>query len=326
MADHPIGAATPDGETSARRAALFRETAREKAERAVFGAAWALMPKRAFDLWPLAKIIVADLVNGPGLPPSDHSLARNGLAGIARDLSVPTLIAAHERGLFPGGHTAPVKWLAPPERCVLFFNEFHIARRLRRIMRQGAYSVTFDRDFERVIKTCAGQRAGRWHVTWITPRIMRAYADLFDAGYAHSFEVWNKAGELAGGGYGVALGGFFTTESQFSLESNTSKLGFTALNWHLARWGFGLNDGKNPTPTILDMGFRSIPRREFLDRLGLLAQMPGRSGRWEVEADLKSIAEWEPRPSARAGLPPVDSPTLASGPESQSRTRSEAAG
>jgi len=165
---------------------------------------------------------------------------------------------------------------------------------LRRELRRGRYTVTFDRDFEGVIAACAGRRSGRWHLTWITPRIMHAYAELFDAGHAHSFEVWNEAGELAGGGYGLALGGSFVTESQFSREKNTSKLGFTALNFHLARWGFAFNDGKQMTPTCHDMGFREIPRQEFLARLAQAEQAPGKSGRWQVEADLAAVADWQP--------------------------------
>ena len=131
-----------------------------------------------------------------------------------------------------------------------------------------------------MIKTCAGKREGRWHVAWLTPRSMRAYAELFDAGYVHSFEVWNQDGALVGGGYGVAVGDTFFTESQLSNEPNTSKLGFAVLNWHLAKWGYGLNDGKRQTPTILDMGFRLIPRAEFLRHLAAGAESPGRPGRW----------------------------------------------
>ena len=173
-----------------------------------------------------------------------------GLAGIVHDLTLPTLITAYRRGLYPFAHIAPLKWWSPPQRSVLFFNELHIARRLRRQMRQGNYTVTFDRDFEGVIAACAGQRQGRWHLTWITPRIMHTYAELFDAGYAHSFEVWNERGDLAGGGYGVAVGNAFVIESQFSREPNTSKIGFTVLNWHLAHWGFAFNDGKLMTPDL----------------------------------------------------------------------------
>jgi leucyl/phenylalanyl-tRNA--protein transferase len=167
-------------------------------------------------------------------------------------------------------------------------------KRLRRLMRHGLYTVTFDRDFEGVIKACAGKRDGRWHLTWITPRIMRAYAALYDAGLAHSFEVWNRDGDLIGGGYGVALGRVFFTESQFSREDNTSKLGFSVLNWHLARWGYALNDGKWATPTILDMGFRLIPRQEFLRLLGKEAGAGGRAGRWAVEAGPEVVADWHP--------------------------------
>ena len=157
-------------------------------------------------------------------------------------------------------------------------------------MRQGRYHVTFDQDFEGVIKACAGKREGRWHLTWITPRMMRAYAALYDAGYVHSFEVWNEAGELVGGGYGLAIGKIFFTESQFSREPNTSKLGFSVLNWHLAHWGYTLNDGKWETPTILDMGFRLIPRKEFLCRLNENAVQRGMEGRWTVEVGPEAIA------------------------------------
>jgi leucyl/phenylalanyl-tRNA--protein transferase len=204
------------------------------------------------------------------------------------------LLAAYRRGLYPLAHVAPLKWWSPPQRSVLFFEKLHVAKRLRRQMRQGHYTVTFDRDFEGVIAACAGHRAGRWHLTWITPRVMRAYAELFDAGHAHSFEVWNERGELAGGGYGVAVGGAFMTESQFSREPNTSKIGFTVLNWHLAHWGFAFNDGKLMTPTCHDMGFREIPRREFLARLGEAIRQPGKSGRWQVEADMAAVADWQP--------------------------------
>ena len=88
----------------------------------------------------------------------------------------------------------------------------------------------------------------------------------------------NTASALVGGGYGAALGRTFFTESQFSHEDNTSKLGFSVLNWHLARWGYDLNDGKNPTPSILDTGFRLTPRTEFLRYLAGNAHSGGKPG------------------------------------------------
>jgi leucyl/phenylalanyl-tRNA---protein transferase len=86
----------------------------------------------------------------------------------------------------------------------------------------------------------------------------------------------------------------FFTESQFSLEPNTSKLGFSVLNWHLARWGYALNDGKWATPTILEMGFRLIPRAEFLSLLARDTKQAGKKAPWAVEAAPELVAEWQP--------------------------------
>jgi leucyl/phenylalanyl-tRNA--protein transferase len=292
---------TPPQVVTARRAGLFRETLAERLERWALGTAWALKPERLHTLPHLAKVLAADLVAprttlpDPLAAPDDH----NGLCGIVHDLSAPTLLSAYGRGLYAFAHFGPLKWFCPPERCVLFFGEAHVGKTIRRALRQQRYRVTFDRDFEGVIKACAGRRDGKWHVTWITPRIMRAYADLYDAGYVHSFEVWNQDGALVGGGYGVALGSVFFTESQFSIERDTSKLGFTVLNWHLAKWGFTLNDGKAATPTILPMGFRNIPRAEFVDILKRAVRAPSEVGRWQVEAEMSRIAEWQPQATVR---------------------------
>jgi leucyl/phenylalanyl-tRNA---protein transferase len=281
--------------TEHRRAVLFRESARERLERIALGTAWALHLRRIDNLPALARAWAADLVRpAQGLPDPEHTLNRAGLAGMAHDISVPTLVPAYRNGLFTHAHFGPLKWYSPDERCVLFFDELHIAKSLRRLMRKGRYTVTFDRAFEGVVTACAGRREGKWHVTWITPRIMRAYAEMFDAGHVHSFEVWNEDGLLAGGGYGVALGRVFFTESQFSHESNTSKIGFAALNWHLAHWGYVLNDGKWQTPTIAGMGFRMIPRDVFRLRLAAAAHDGGKAGRWQVETDLKTVADWQP--------------------------------
>ena len=92
--------------------------------------------------------------------PSARCANPPGLAGIVHDFTLPTILAGYRRGLYPLAHVAPLKWWSPPQRSVLFFNEMHIAKRLRRQMRQGHYTVTFDRDFDGVIKACAGHRSG----------------------------------------------------------------------------------------------------------------------------------------------------------------------
>lgn len=290
--------APPPSDRLARRDALFRETPLETLQRVVLGTAWSLQPKRIDRLLPLVQLATAHLLEPDDALPDLAKMPDAGeLIGIAHDLSVGTLAEAYARGMFPHAHFGPVKWLSPPERCVLFFDEFHLAKRLRRIMRQGHYTVTFDRDFEGVIKACAGKRKGRWHLTWITPRMMHAYASLYDAGLVHSFEVWNRYGTLVGGGYGVAVGRAFFTESQFSHEDNTSKIGFSVLNWHLAKWGYLLNDGKWATPTILDMGFHMVPRAKFLRLLGRAVDGKGKSGGWTVEVEPEDMADWRPAAS-----------------------------
>jgi len=279
-----------------RRAALFRESATDVVERWALGLAWALSPKRVAGIPNLARMCFDEFL-APNYALPDPELAQDkpeGLAGIVHEFTPAVLLAAYRRGLYPHAHVAPLKWWSPPRRSVLFFPEAHLAKRLRRQMRQGHYTVTFDRDFEAVIAACAGRRSGRWHLTWITPKIMRAYTALYDAGHAHSFEVWNEKGELVGGGYGVSTGGAFSTESQFSREPNTSKIGFAVFNWHLAKWGYAFNDGKLMTPTCQDLGFREIARGEYLNRLAQAERRPGRSGRWQVEADAASVADYQP--------------------------------
>ena len=132
---------------------------------------------------------------------------------------------------------------------------------------------------------------------------MRLYADLFDAGYAHSIEVWNRDGELAGGSFGLAIGRAFFGESQFSGEAHTSKIAMAALTWHLAKWGFAFSDGKWETPTLRDMGFHCIPRTEFLAHVDGAVHQPGRKGRWRTETDLATVAAWQPAWSGTSGNP-----------------------
>jgi leucyl/phenylalanyl-tRNA--protein transferase len=289
----------------ARHSTLFTESATERMQRWILGTAWALRPCRIAGLPALGRMWLGELVRpNRALPRPEDALSNPpGLCGMVHDLSVDTLTEAHRRGLFTFAHFGPLKWMAPPERCVLNFADFHMSKRLRSRLRQNRYRVTFDQDFDAVIKACAGRRDGKWHLTWITPQIMQAYRDLHDAGYAHSFEVWNSDGALVGGGYGVAVGGAFTIESQFTRESHTSKIGFAMLNWHLAKWGFLLNDNKGPTQNTLEMGFELVPRAEYQARLAQAMALPDRRGKWEIETDLATVAQWNPSTDERRAPP-----------------------
>jgi leucyl/phenylalanyl-tRNA--protein transferase len=231
------------------------------------------------------------------LPNPESPFDGHARVGLVYDLSVPTLMEAYRRGMYLGGQIGTLAWMSPPQRCVQFLNEFRMSKRLRRLMRKGQYTVTFDHDFERVLKACAGRRQGRWHVTWITPRIMRAFTALHDKNFAHSVEVWNSAGELVGGGFGVALGRVFFGESLFSREDHTSKFAAYLLHWHLDHWGYVLTDARTPSPTMMDMGCRMISRTEFIRCVAENSRSGGKPGRWAIEADLEKVADWQPRGS-----------------------------
>src|ERR1019366_3674144 len=126
-----------------RRTALFRESLGDIAQRWTLGLAWALAPKRIGGLPNLARLCFDELLAPDyALPDPERALANPpGLAGIVHDLSLPTLLAAYRRGLYPLAHIAPLKWWSPPQRSVLLFKDFHISNNLRRLMRQGRYTV-----------------------------------------------------------------------------------------------------------------------------------------------------------------------------------------
>jgi leucyl/phenylalanyl-tRNA--protein transferase len=277
------------------REQLFKETPRAWAERNLLGIAYALKPERITSVPALIRIWLRDIFTRPReLPDPRSPLNADGAVGVARDLSVPTLIEATRRGLFPLGHVGRPKWRSPETRGVVFLDEFHIPKKLRKLLRQGGYRISFDQEFERVIYNCAGRRRGHY-LTWVTPAMMWAYADLFDAGIAHSVEVWNEQDELVGGGYGVAVGQVFVGESLFSLAPNASKIAFVALAWHLAKWGCRFMDTKILTPVTTSLGFHAIERDQFLAELAAAVKAKGTIGRWQCEADLETLSQWDPQ-------------------------------
>lgn len=292
-AEHMIAGLVRGRPAPDRRARLFRETPAEAVSRWIMGSAYACHPKRIADLPHLLWAVLSDLARGgTRLPARSATRARpDTFAGVARDISPAAILAAARLGFYPWCHFGPLKWWTRQNRMVLPVAEARMTKNLKRIMRKNPYRVTFDTAFDEVIKACAGRRKGRrFALTWITPRIMQLYSDLHRMGHAHSFEVWSEDGRLVGGGYGIAVGRVFFTESQFSRESNTSKMGFATLNHHLAKWGFVANDGKDFTPALAEVGFRLIPRTEFEALLDAHGDTPAKSGPWQVECDLATVA------------------------------------
>ncbi|XZG69433.1 leucyl/phenylalanyl-tRNA--protein transferase [Chitinibacteraceae bacterium HSL-7] len=186
----------------------------------------------------------------------------NGLLAVGGDLSVPRLVAAYQRGIFPWFNAGePILWWSPAPRTVLEPTRLRIPRSLAKVVRHRTYRVTFDRAFPDVIRLCAAPHPRR-PATWITPQMQSAYIALHRAGFAHSAECWID-GELAGGLYGVALGRMFYGESMFALQPDASKIAFVHLVRWLAQQGYALIDCQMQTEHLARFGAAPIPRAEF---------------------------------------------------------------
>ena len=196
-------------------------------------------------------------------PPLEAALREpNGLLAAGGDLSHERLLAAYRHGCFPWYQDGqPLLWWSPDPRTVLFPNELHVSRSLRKRIRQGEFQVTFDQAFTDVIQGCAGPRSYS-DGTWITTPMQQAYVQLHEMGVAHSVEVWQEQ-HLVGGLYGLAIGKLFFGESMFSRATDASKVGFVTLVEQLRDWGFVLIDCQMPTRHLESFGARSIAREQF---------------------------------------------------------------
>lgn len=183
-------------------------------------------------------------------------------------LTVETLRHAYRMGVFPWPVEGyPLLWFCPPQRAILDFSELHIPKSLGRARRRSEFTLTFDCAFEDVITACRAMPRPGQAGTWITPSLIAAYLDLHQAGDAHSVEVWDSEGALVGGLYGVSVGGMYAGESMFHRAPNASKLALLCLIEHLRQRGLTWIDIQMLTPHLAALGARTIPRRDFLDRL-----------------------------------------------------------
>jgi leucyl/phenylalanyl-tRNA--protein transferase len=151
---------------------------------------------------------------------------------------------------------------------------------MRKILGRHEFAITSDTAFDQVIGACRKARR-REKGTWITDAIVEGYTALHEAGYAHSVEAW-KDGRLAGGLYGVSLGGIFFGESMFSASPNASKAAFITLVRSLQEWKFRLIDCQVQTGHLASLGAEMIPRTEFLGLLAGALQEETRKGPWTL--------------------------------------------
>ncbi|MCS7167339.1 MAG: leucyl/phenylalanyl-tRNA--protein transferase [Gemmatales bacterium] len=187
-----------------------------------------------------------------------------GLVCLGGRPSPRRLLAAYRRGIFPWySEGEPVAWYSPDPRAIFDLNNFHVPRRLARTVRQGKFDLTINRAFYDVVQGCAARGL---EGTWITSDLFDTYVQLHQQGYAHSVEAWYH-GQLAGGIFGIAIGGFFSGDSMFYRVRDASKVALVYLVEYLRRRGYVLFDIQVINEHTARFGAILIPRSDYLRRL-----------------------------------------------------------
>jgi len=179
-----------------------------------------------------------------------------------------TLLSAYAQGLFPmANRQGRIQWYTAEPRGIIPLDAFHVPGTLRALVRkspaQGGFEVRINHDFEATMRACQANRVGG---TWISEPLIAAYVRLHELGCAHSVEAW-KEGGLAGGLYGVSLGGAFFGESMFHQVRDAGKVALVHLVDRLRERGFELLDAQATTPHLRRFGCVDISAKEYLQRL-----------------------------------------------------------
>ncbi len=172
------------------------------------------------------------------------------------------LIAAYARGAFPMDVSGRLRWFSPEPRGILPLDGFHASSTLRQLWRKKRFEIRIDTRFRDVMLACADRSDG----TWISEEIIEGYCRLHELGWAHSVEAWRE-GELAGGLYGVRLGGAFFGESMFHRQRDASKIALYGLVEKLRAGGFALLDVQFATTHLAKFGVVELSRAAYLRRL-----------------------------------------------------------
>lgn len=180
------------------------------------------------------------------------------------------MLTGYRSGIFPmADEFGRMRWYSPDPRCVLEFGTFHVSRTLRQTLGQGRFEIRVNAAFDQVVQSCGARAEG----TWISRELVEVYQQLHRAGHAHSVEAWT-AGALAGGLYGIALGGVFVGESMFYRVRDASKIALVGLMERLRARGYVLVDCQWLTPHLASLGAVEIPRQTYLKRLRAALEMP----------------------------------------------------
>lgn len=202
------------------------------------------------------------------------------------ELTAQDLLGAYAVGVFPMAESRndpSLFFVDPACRGIIPLEEPRISRRLARTVRSDRYQVRVDTAFETILDLCAAPGVGDRDDTWINPEIRRLYIELHRAGFAHSIECWCH-GRLAGGLYGVALGGAFFGESMVSLERDASKVALAHLIARLKIGGYSLLDVQFLTDHLSSLGAVEITRSDYQRRLKRALGQPADFGRMPYDS------------------------------------------
>ena len=191
----------------------------------------------------------------------------DGLFAIGGDLSIDRLLLAYCHGIFPWysfRDQPEILWYCPMQRFVIFPDEIHVSHSMRTLMNKGKYSMSINKDFESVIRSCSKLRI-KEEGAWLGEEMIAAYSELHRQGFAASVEVWDDAtDQLVGGLYGVTIGKVFVGESMFSLVPSASKLALIFLARFMKQNGGKLIDCQLETSHLRSMGGKFISYDEYM--------------------------------------------------------------
>jgi leucyl/phenylalanyl-tRNA--protein transferase len=188
---------------------------------------------------------------------------------MAEALTPEDLVVIYTQGFFPmANESGEIEVLRPNERALFPIEGIRVSRSLAKTIKKGEYKVTFNQEFERVMRGCA-----RPDGTWINEELIDLYVKVHELGWGHSCEVWMN-GRLAGGLYGIAIGQVFFAESMFSAETSGSKLALLSAVDHCRALGFKMFDAQIMNPHLESLGAYALAHDEYIEQMTPLLAQP----------------------------------------------------
>ena len=199
--------------------------------------------------------------------PHPSNADKHGIVAYGGDLNPLRILEAYKSGIFPWFESdQKLMWWSPDPRMILYVDKFKVSKSFKAFLKKSNYKVTFNKDFELVINSCANIKRINQKGTWITEGLIKSFIDLHKMGKAISVEVWED-NDIVGGLYGLDLDDVFCGESMFSKSSNASKIALYYLTKELRKNNYRFIDCQVPSEHLKSLGGEIISRSNFLDLL-----------------------------------------------------------